>query len=108
MHRCSRPTSRERHIPTQIATKVRRLWRARPIRQRSVTIIVLVLLAGMAKLSLANPQPEQKSGEPLKKLSLAQLGDVEVTTASKEPEAVWKTPAAVYVLTNEDIRRSGA
>ncbi len=46
--------------------------------------------------------------EPLKQLSLEQLGDVEVTTASKEPEEVWKTPAAVYVLTNEDIRRSGA
>ncbi|HEY1271400.1 MAG TPA: TonB-dependent receptor [Terriglobales bacterium] len=41
-------------------------------------------------------------------MSLAQLGNVEVTTASKEPEEVWKTPAAVYVLTQEDIRRSGA
>jgi iron complex outermembrane receptor protein len=39
---------------------------------------------------------------------LEQLGNVEVTTASKEPEQVWRTPAAVYVLTQEDIRRSGA
>jgi iron complex outermembrane receptor protein len=39
---------------------------------------------------------------------LAELGDVEVTTTSKEPEEVWKTAAAVYVLTQEDIRRSGA
>ena len=31
-----------------------------------------------------------------------------MTTASKEPEEVWKTPAAVYVITQEDIRRSGA
>jgi outer membrane receptor for ferrienterochelin and colicin len=39
---------------------------------------------------------------------LEQLGNIEVTTASKEPEEVWKTPAAIFVLTTEDIRRSGA
>src|ERR1700722_320345 len=44
---------------------------------------------------------------PLKDLTLEQLGNVEVTTASKEPEQVWKTPAAIYVLTSDDIRRSG-
>jgi iron complex outermembrane receptor protein len=44
----------------------------------------------------------------LKKLNLEELGNVEVTTASKEPEKVWRTPAAIYVLTQEDIRRSGA
>jgi iron complex outermembrane recepter protein len=44
----------------------------------------------------------------LKQLSLEQLGDVKVTTASKEPEKVWRTPAAIYVITQEDIRRSGA
>jgi iron complex outermembrane receptor protein len=44
----------------------------------------------------------------LTQLSLADLGNVEVTTASKEPEQVWKTPAAIYVITQEDIRRSGA
>jgi iron complex outermembrane recepter protein len=31
-----------------------------------------------------------------------------VITASKEPEQVWQTPAAIYVLTQDDIRRSGA
>jgi iron complex outermembrane receptor protein len=45
---------------------------------------------------------------PLKALSLEQLGNIEVTTVSKEPEAVWKTPAAIYVITQEDIQRSGA
>jgi iron complex outermembrane recepter protein len=51
---------------------------------------------------------QQGSAFNLKELSLAQLGDIEVTTASKEPEEVWRTPAAIYVLTQEDIRRSGA
>jgi iron complex outermembrane receptor protein len=71
-------------------------------------VIALVLLAGLVTECCAESQAEQKAGEPLTQLSLAQLADVEVTTASKEPEEVWKTPAAVYVLTNEDIRRSGA
>lgn len=31
-----------------------------------------------------------------------------VTTPSKHPELRWKVPAAIYVITQEDIRRSGA
>ncbi|MGH9571131.1 MAG: TonB-dependent receptor plug domain-containing protein, partial [Candidatus Angelobacter sp.] len=56
---------------------------------------------------LASAQPGPSAQEPLKQLTLEQLGNVEVTTASKEPEEVWHTPAAIYVLTQEDIRRSG-
>ncbi|MGH9468896.1 MAG: TonB-dependent receptor plug domain-containing protein, partial [Terriglobia bacterium] len=44
----------------------------------------------------------------LASLSLAELGEVKVTSVSKEPEEVWQTPAAIYVITQEDIRRSGA
>src|SRR4029077_14639821 len=51
---------------------------------------------------------DQNSSGNLKKLNLEELGNVEVTTASKAPETVWRTPAAIYVLTQEDIRRSGA
>jgi len=43
----------------------------------------------------------------LKRLSLEQLGNVEVVTGTKEPTEVWNTPAAIYVLTGDDIRRSG-
>lgn len=44
----------------------------------------------------------------LKSMSLEQLGNVEVTTVSKQPEEVWHTPAAIFVLTHDDIVRSGA
>jgi signal transduction histidine kinase len=54
-----------------------------------------------------NSQPTQ-STEPLKELSLEQLGNIEVTTASKEQVEVWQTPAAIYVITQDDIQRSGA
>lgn len=51
---------------------------------------------------------DSSANASLKQLSLAELGNLEVTTTSKEPEEVWKTPAAIYVLTQDDIRRSGA
>ncbi len=75
---------------------------------RPIVVIVLLLLAGLVAESQADPQTIPRADEPLKQLSLADLGNVEVTTTSKEPEAVWKTPAAVFVITQEDIRRSGA
>lgn len=41
-------------------------------------------------------------------LSLEQLMKIEVTSAAKRPESIVNTPAAVFVLTGEDIRRMGA
>ena len=59
--------------------------------------------------SWAEPPPSgQKTEENLTHLSLEQLGNTEVTTVSKEPVKVARTPAAIYVITQEDIRRSGA
>jgi iron complex outermembrane receptor protein len=51
---------------------------------------------------------DQTQSDPLKQLTLEQLANVEVVSASKEPELLSRTPAAVYVLTQVDIRRSGA
>jgi iron complex outermembrane recepter protein len=77
-----------------------------------LVLVLLFLLVGLDNRSFAGPQAEQANAEllepSLKQLSLADLANVEVTTASKEPEQIWKTPAAIYVLTQEDIRRSGA
>ncbi len=50
----------------------------------------------------------QQAVAPLTHLSLEELGNVEVTTVSKEPETLLGSPAAVYVITQDDIRRSGA
>ena len=44
----------------------------------------------------------------LTRLSLEQLMDIEVTTVSKKPEKAAQAAAAVFVITQEDIRRSGA
>ncbi|MGE0680215.1 MAG: TonB-dependent receptor plug domain-containing protein [Candidatus Binatia bacterium] len=53
----------------------------------------------------------QKSIPPtsmLKKLSIEELMDIEVTSVSKRPEKLSETASAIQVITQEDIRRSGA
>jgi iron complex outermembrane receptor protein len=41
-------------------------------------------------------------------LSLEKLMDLEVTTSARHPETLAETPAAISVITQEDIHRSGA
>ncbi len=48
------------------------------------------------------------SASRLKDLNLEELGNIEVTTYSKTPTDLWATPAAVYVISGDDILRSGA
>ena len=48
------------------------------------------------------------SPDALKKLSLEELMDVEVTSVSKSPEKLLEAAAAIQVVTDDDIRRSGA
>ena len=44
----------------------------------------------------------------LKKLDLNQLMEIEVISVSKKPEKLSQSAAAIFVITQEDIRRSGA
>lgn len=50
----------------------------------------------------------EKEIQYLKKLSLKALLELEVTSVSKKPEKISDAATAVFVITNEDIRRSGA
>jgi iron complex outermembrane receptor protein len=65
-------------------------------------------IVGLVSLPFAACSQQLARPAQLKSLSLAQLGEVEITTVSKQPEEVWQTPAAVFVVTQDDIRRSGA
>src|SRR5260370_38137490 len=69
----------------------------------------LMLVIGRVKECWADGLPDdQKSEGRLRQRRLEQLGDTEVTTVSKQPVKLARTAAAIYVLTQEDIRRSGA
>ena len=100
---------RARHVATGVVAEAGTLSAETTFISRIAVVLLLILLSGSITDTWAGPsEPGPESIEPLTQLSLAQLGEVEVTTASKEPEEVWKTPAAVFVITQEDIRRSGA
>jgi iron complex outermembrane recepter protein len=64
-------------------------------------------------LALAQTQPSPSptrhtdSHPQLKNLSLEELANVEVTTYGKAPTDLLTTPAAMFVITSDDIRRSG-
>jgi iron complex outermembrane receptor protein len=53
------------------------------------------------------PGPSERS-IALKRLSLDDLLNAEVTTASRQPEKLRETASAIQVITGEQIRRSGA
>ena len=84
---------------------------ARYVRRRAAvtSALSLMLLAGLVPVSWGNATETGETTEGrLTQVSLEQLGQIEVTTASKRPVKVSQTPAAIYVVTQEDIRRSGA
>ncbi len=67
-----------------------------------------VLLFLILCVYLIDPAWAQTAQGDLTSLSLEDLMNVEIYSASKKYEPVFDTPAAVYVITQEDIRRSGA
>jgi iron complex outermembrane recepter protein len=73
------------------------------------TVTVLLVLWSQGKPSWGDALDKAQDTEGrLTHVSLEELGKIEVTTASKEPVKVTRTSAAIYVITQEDIRRSGA
>jgi iron complex outermembrane receptor protein len=74
-----------------------------PLRRTLVSLLVLV---GLIHGHLVEAGPWRQGS--LAELSLEQLGNIQVTSVSKEPEELWRTPAAICVITQEDIRRSEA
>jgi iron complex outermembrane receptor protein len=68
------------------------------------------LLAALAGLACALPAAASPQGadSKLADLSIEELSNIEVVSVSKRPEALIDAPASVFVITAEDIRRSGA
>jgi outer membrane receptor for ferrienterochelin and colicin len=48
------------------------------------------------------------SVQGLKDLSIEELSNIEITSVSKRDEKLSDAPTSVFVITSEDIRRSGA
>jgi len=51
---------------------------------------------------------DEQSLQALQNLSIAQLGQIKVTSVMKSPESLSDAPAAIYVITHDEIIDSGA
>src|SRR5262245_18841273 len=68
-------------------------------------------LLALGALSAAVPttaRAEDTAPDNLAEFSLEELSNIEITTVSKRAERLADAPASVFVITADDIRRSGA
>jgi iron complex outermembrane receptor protein len=65
-------------------------------------------LALAVSLDARGAEDEAAEPDSLKQLSLEELMDLNVTSASRHPEKLSETATAIEVITADDIRRSGA
>jgi iron complex outermembrane receptor protein len=69
----------------------------------------LLLLLGFPCGVHASDAPQDRAAPAaLKSMSLEELSKIEVTSTSKEASPAFRNPAAIFILTSDDIRRSGA
>lgn len=67
------------------------------------------LISSICLLAFATPAVAQdEKVDKLLDLSLDQLSEMEVTSVSKKAEKASEAPAAIFVVTQEDIKRTGA
>jgi iron complex outermembrane receptor protein len=69
--------------------------------------LVLLLACSMATGAHAGGLG-QPQGADFADLSIEELANIQVTSVSKKPERLLDAPASVFVITADDIRRSGA
>jgi len=72
---------------------------------RTLRAIVPMAVAGMV---MFGSEARGQEDNPVTRMSLEYLMNIEVTTVSREPERAQGVAAALHVLTREEIQRSGA
>ena len=70
---------------------------------RWLALVILAVTAAARLVAQPSPAPAD-----LSEASIEQLLNLEVVSASRKQQSLAQTPAAMFVLTAEDIRRSGA
>lgn len=83
-------------------------FRRKPSEFATRGILLPACLASLLVVSLTVPTAAQNQSSDLSDLSVEDLMNVEVTSVSKKEQKISQTAAAIYVITQEDIRRSGA
>jgi iron complex outermembrane recepter protein len=76
---------------------------------RVSVMATIISVPALCSVSVAEAQGPFRlaSTDALKSLSVEELMNIEVTSVSRRPEKLLEAPAAIQVLSGEDIRRSG-
>jgi iron complex outermembrane receptor protein len=72
----------------------------------AVTLASLALVPAFAQTAADSGTP--RSPADFADLSIEELANIEITSVSRRPERLQEAPASVFVITADDIRRSGA
>jgi iron complex outermembrane recepter protein len=80
-------------------------WQAS--QQQCNCIRVVITAAWLVLAGAVEPVAGAAESEELSALSLKELGSLQVTSVSKSPELLREAPAAIYVITQDEIQRSG-
>src|SRR5437763_6635245 len=73
-----------------------------------IASLLTCLLLGQAEQAHADTTAQAAAAGELKRLSVEELMNVEVTSVAKEPQRLLQAAASIEVITAQDIRRSGA
>jgi Outer membrane receptor for ferrienterochelin and colicins len=71
-------------------------------------LFILVIISGLSAMPHQSWAQKELSPQELKKLSVEELMNIEVTLVSRTPQKLSESASAIQVITGEDIRRSGA
>jgi iron complex outermembrane receptor protein len=77
--------------------------------RRALVRLLLVSIYGLTcRSALGAAESDSLSVGALKQMSIEELMNLDVTSVSKQPEPYGRAPAAIQVITHDEIRRSGA
>ena len=68
----------------------------------------MLVACALVALSAATRAQDVFSAQQLARLSLEDLANLQITSVSRREQSVSSAPASIYVITSDDIRRSGA
>jgi iron complex outermembrane receptor protein len=83
-------------------------WPVGCARPSSNLWLLPALLGALVAPVSAEPAESESKIRVLKQLSIDELMELEVTSVTKSPQKLSEAPSAIQVVTNEDVRRSGA
>ncbi|HSU53539.1 MAG TPA: TonB-dependent receptor [Candidatus Dormibacteraeota bacterium] len=81
---------------------------SRWFRKNAIPLSLFLLIQAVQSLRGQPVETTTNSPSELKKLSIEELLNMEVTTVSRQAEPWFTSPSAIQVITGEEIRRSGA